>query len=297
MSEKEGKTGFPDRVVYLSPDQIMIPEVRVTSVVDKELYEELKESIKQRGILEPIAVAEVDGKYVLIDGLHRLLVAKELGIKKVPCLIKKLPLDQVLIENLIRARQRGHSDPAGEAEVIKTLVEEYRYKLTDVAKMMGMSVTRARKLYAISKLPEDIKAYLRYRKLPLEGAYLLTFLKNPEDQREIAELAVKYGYTVEQIKAAVTYKLRPETPEEEVGWTFTPEGIPQRVLPTCFLCGKEIEGEAKYVWLHDECLKILQEAIEYERQLSRQEQQQPQPQPPQPQQPQKPQKPQSYWPY
>jgi len=299
MSEAVDKDEEIQKIIYVSPDEIGIPEVRVTSVMDQELLDELIESIKQRGILEPIAVARVDGKLVLIDGLHRLYAAKKLGMKKVPVIIKDIPMDQVLIENLIRNRQRGHSDPAQEAEVLKTLIEEYGYTQAQAAEIMGISRTKARKLYAISSLPDEIKSYLRYRRIPSEGAYYLTFLQDPKDQIEIAEYAVKYGYTVDQIKAAVQQKLRPDINPEETGWTFSEAGEPQKVYPKCFLCGEEIKEYAEYVWLHPQCRELLEQAIQYLKEKEAAESQgfkSPGPEPGAQQQQQQPQK-QTYWPY
>jgi len=76
-------------VVFLEVDKILVPEDRVTSVVDEEIEAELEQSIKQHGILQPLQIAEVNGQYVLIDGLHRLQIAKKLGMKTVPCIVQK----------------------------------------------------------------------------------------------------------------------------------------------------------------------------------------------------------------
>ncbi len=67
-------------VVQLEVDKILVPEDRVTSVLDDEILAELEESIRQHGILQPLQVALVNDKYVLIDGLHRMLIAKKLGM-------------------------------------------------------------------------------------------------------------------------------------------------------------------------------------------------------------------------
>ena len=88
-------------ITYLKPDDILIPEERVTSQLDPEILDELRESIKEHGILEPLLVARVEGKYVLIDGLHRLVIAKELGMDKVPCVVREMREDELLITNLI----------------------------------------------------------------------------------------------------------------------------------------------------------------------------------------------------
>jgi len=137
-------------VVFLEVDKILVPEDRVTSVVDEEIEAELEQSIKQHGILQPLQIAEVNGQYVLIDGLHRLQIAKKLGMKTVPCIVQKMTEDQLLITNLIVNRQRGKSNPAQEAMILKKLIDEYNYDLDKAAQMLGMSRSTADKYYRIA---------------------------------------------------------------------------------------------------------------------------------------------------
>jgi len=245
------------KVEYIELAKINVPDLRVTSVVDEGLMSEMLESIKARGILEPLAIADVDGEYVLIDGLHRILAARRLGMKEVPCLVKKMTMDNVLMENLIRTRQRGHSDPAQEAEVLRQLVDEFNYSLRQAAQLMGFSATKADKLYKIAALPTQIKQMIRAKQIPSEGAYYITFLQDNEKQLEVAEDAMRFGYTVEQIKARVQQLMRPECEPEPGSWSFTPAGEPIRQPFICHICGQPIEGEAQYIWLDYECLNAV----------------------------------------
>jgi len=248
-----------EEVVYLPIDKIMIPDTRVTSVVDPDIMEELRESVRQKGILQPLHVAEVDGQYVLIDGLHRLYVARELGIKEVPCIVRPMTMDEVLIQNLIVNRQRGRSNPAQEAEVLERLINEFGYSINKAAEILGISRTKARKLLAISKLPEEVKDLLKHGKLQFEAAYLLTFLEDKNKQIEVANDAVRFGYTVEQVKARVQYELNPQAEPEAVGWTFSETGAPEPVYPKCFLCGEDVVEDGTYIWIHKGCLEILEQ--------------------------------------
>ena len=249
-----------EKVEWVPPDDIMIPDVRVTSVVEEDKMLELTESIKEHGILQPIQVAEVEGQLILIDGLHRLIAAKRLGLQKVPIIKKPAKMDEVLIYNLIVNRQRGRSNPAQEAEIIKTLVDEYGMEVKDVAKQLGMSKAKATKLYKIASLPDEVKAWLANGDLPTEGAYFLTFLDSRDKIIDVARDAVTYDYTVEQIKARVQQELNPQTEAEPGGWSFTPAGEPVRQPFICALCGKPIEDNAVYAWFHPECLEQVKAA-------------------------------------
>lgn len=274
------------KIVYIDIDKILVPEERVTSIVDDEKMRELEASIKERGILQPLHVLLVDNKYILVDGLHRLLVAKKLGMRQVPCLVRKGTMKDVLVENLIVNRQRGISDPVGEALVLNTLINEYNMSLSQAAKELKISESTARKYLTILKLPDDVKSLIRQRKLSLECAYWIAKLEDPNLQREVANDAVAYGYTGEMCRARVLQLMRPDIEPEETGYTFTPSGAPQKVLPKCALCGKEIETNPTYLWFHEECAQLVQAALEELKAREEAEKAEAQPPPPTPPAPQ-----------
>ena len=220
------------KIQMIEIDKILIPEERVTSIVDEETMRELEESIKERGILQPLSLMDVDGKLILIDGLHRLLVAKKLGIKKVPCLVKKGTEKDLLIENLIVNRQRGRSDPIGEATVLSTLINEYNMSLSQACKALKISETTARRYLQILKLPDEVKQLVRMQKLGLGCAYWISKLPDREQQISVAHDAVAYGYTEQMCRARVLQLMRPDFTPEDTGYSFTPEGARRiRIIP------------------------------------------------------------------
>ena len=260
MSQQQSQE--QQQIVYLSPDEILIPEDRVTSVMDEEIEKELEESIKQHGILQPLQVALVNGKYVLIDGLHRLMVAKRLGIQKVPCVVKPMSEDQLLITNLIVNRQRGRSNPAQEAQVVKKLIDDYKYPINQVSELLGMSRSSVEKYYQIaSKLSKTCMEFLGSGQLSVGCAYWISFIDDIEKQNNVCQWAVQYGYTVEQCKAAVQSIIQPEAPTPYVVNVETgeikPKPIP--VMP----CGKEVDPSKVVVVQFDaEVWPIVQQALQ-----------------------------------
>jgi len=274
MASNENK-----EIVYLKPDEILIPEERVTSQLDPEILNELRESIKQHGILEPLLVGLVDGKYVLIDGLHRLMIAKELGLEKVPCVVKPMSEAELLITNLIVNRQRGRSNPAHEAKVLATLVDRYGISLAEAAQKLGMSKSTAEKYYRIARhLHPQLLEALGQGLLSVGCAYWLTFIEDMNKQLEVGRAAIEFGYTVEQCKEAARQALHPEVPPPPGGWTFDESGRPVRVPIRCAVCGGELyPEEAIYIPVHRECkevLDIVAQQFMQEQQASQQEQQQ-----------------------
>jgi len=288
-------------VVQLEVDKILVPEERVTSVYDEELEAELEASIRQHGILQPLQVALTDGQYILIDGLHRLRVAKKLGMKTVPAIVKPITEDQLLITNLIMNRQRGRSNPAQEALILKKLVDEYGYDFNKAAEMLGMSQATADKYYKIaSNCSERVLDMMGRGMVSVGCAYWLSYLEDKQKQDELLEYIIKWGYTVEQCKSAVMSLV---TPQAETPYIIMPTGEPKpRPIPV-YPCGKEVDPTDvvviqfdRTVWTTvEQALKQLcQEGFFYgeasptqeweEVEAAEEAAEQPQPQPQQPQQ-------------
>lgn len=255
-------TTDPNRVVMVPLGKINVPKERVTSVWDPEIEKEFEESVKTKGILEPLRLLDVDGELWLTDGLHRLLKAEQLHMAQVPALIKTGTVEDLLIENLIVNRQRGRSNPAQEAEVLAYLVEQRNFPLETAAKQMGLSIEWARKLMKISRLPEQIKDYLKAGKIPVTGAIYLVDLESPLEQISVARDAALYEYTAYQVKARVGQLLNPDKEPEQGDYAFTKNGAPQKIPLRCRFCAAVLPDVGKqYIWVCGECEQLAASLI------------------------------------
>jgi len=252
----------PQQIVMVDVSQINVPKERVTSVWDPEIEEEFEKSIKAKGILEPVQLLEIDGGLWLTDGLHRLLIAEKLGISQVPAIVKEGSLEDLLIENLIRNRQRGKSNPAQEADVLDYLVRVRGFPMENASKQLGLSLDWAKKLLKIATLPDEIKDYLKRAQIPVTGAFYIADLSSASDQISVARDAVTYGYTAYQIKARVTQKINPDFTPAEGETTFTQNGKPTRIPITCRFCAKELPDTGKnYVWICPDCEELARDLL------------------------------------
>lgn len=225
-------------VVYLKVDEIEVPEERVTSYMDDETLAELRESIKEKGILQPLLVAKVNDRYVLIDGLHRLAVAKDLGMERVPCVVKEMDERELMITNFIVNRQRGRSNPADEARMVVKLVSEFKMSLDEVASALNISRRTAERYYRIGVgCREECMKALETGQLSVSCAEWIASVGDPEIQARLVKDAVEWRYTVDQCRSAVLHATIPNYEPEPGGWTFVPEtGQPIRrkvVSPLC----------------------------------------------------------------
>jgi len=234
-------------IIQLEIDKILIPEERVTSVLDEELLSELEASIKEKGILQPLLVALVDNKYVLIDGLHRLYIAKKLKMNSVPCIVKPMNEEELIITNLIVNRQRGRSNPADEARVIKLLIDEYKYSVKAAAEKLNVSVSTVEKYYQIAKNATDrLMDALKYGSISVGCAYYLSMIEDKNLQNQILEYAIRWSYSVDQCKAAALSATVPQYTPPPGGWAIdTSSGAPIRVKMRTALCN--IDEDPAYI--------------------------------------------------
>ncbi|QXJ30331.1 ParB/RepB/Spo0J family partition protein [Saccharolobus shibatae] len=173
--------------------------------IDDEFVNELKESLKETGLLTPIIVRpSKDGKYEIIDGLHRYTAAKKLGWKDIEANIVNLSDVDALVYSITNNIQRKQMEPIDEAQAILKLINEYGLTETDVAKRLGKSVAWVSQRVAIAlKLPDEVKKLLESGKIPLSVAVLATKITDKEKQikfiRKVAEEQMNFDEAKEYL--------------------------------------------------------------------------------------------------
>jgi len=122
---------------------------------DSEALDELSQSIKEKGMLQPIVIRrDKDGSIFLIAGERRLRAAKQAGLDKIPAILTKgNPIEISLIENL----QREDLKPIEEAEALGRMIDEYNYTQEQLALAIGKARTTITETLSLRKLPEEVR--------------------------------------------------------------------------------------------------------------------------------------------
>ncbi|MBP7148032.1 MAG: ParB/RepB/Spo0J family partition protein [Acidobacteria bacterium] len=148
--------------------------------------DELAESIRERGILEPILVRPMDnGTFQIIAGERRYHAARKVGLTMVPCV--ELDVDErgcleiSLIENL----QRRDLTPFEEAEAISRLGEEFGYTHDQVARKLGRSRTNVTEILSLNRLPETVKDACRRADITTKST-LMEIVRQPDEASMLA---------------------------------------------------------------------------------------------------------------
>jgi ParB family chromosome partitioning protein len=185
-----------------------------------ESLEELAQSIKEQGIIQPLVVRPMAEGFELIAGERRLRAAQSLGLKEVPVIVREADdravLELALIENL----QRENLNPLEEAQGYAELIEKFQLRQEDVAIKVGKSRVAVTNSLRLLKLPPEVQAGLRDGRLSVGHAKVLLGLPTHAEQKAASERVVANGLNVRQTEELVArLQHRPQAPavQREVG--------------------------------------------------------------------------------
>jgi len=123
--------------------------------------DELAQSIKEKGVIEPLIVRPYGDKYQIVCGERRYRASVLAGLKEVPCIEKELTDKEMLEIALIENLHRKDLDCFEEAEALKKLAAEFNYTHNQIAQIIGKSRSYITELMSIASIPEDIKEFCR----------------------------------------------------------------------------------------------------------------------------------------
>lgn len=158
--------------------------------------EELMESIRQHGIIQPLIVRKVNGQYELIAGERRWRASKELGLQAVPIRIREATDHEVLEMALIENIQRKDLDPIEEAEGYVRLAKEFNMKQDTIAKRVGKSRAAVANAMRLMELDPSIQDHVAGGRLSVGHAKAILSLKDHDTQRLAADQILKKSLTV-----------------------------------------------------------------------------------------------------
>ena len=172
-------------------------------VFDDESLNELAESIKEVGILQPLTVKEVENGYEIIAGERRWRAARLAGLSTVPVIIKKLSelesLEAALIENL----QRVDLNPMEEAQTYKRLSAEFNLSQEDIASRVGKSRAVVANAMRLLNLDSRVRDFVSEGRLSNGHARALLGISDGNAQYELAEKIIEEELSVRQTEEAV----------------------------------------------------------------------------------------------
>ncbi len=192
-----------EKVVELNISEIEPMLNQPRKVFDKEKLEELTNSIKEHGVLQPILVVKDENGFTIIAGERRWRAAKIAGLKEIPAIIKDYTDSKKKQVALIENIQREDLNIIEIAKAIKELMEIDGYTQTEVSKITGKSLSTVSNIMRLLKLPEEVLEYLLEGKMVEGQARALLALDDPEKQILIAKEIVEKKLTVREVEKLI----------------------------------------------------------------------------------------------
>lgn len=179
-----------------------------------EALEELAASIQSQGIIQPIVVRQVEnGQFEIIAGERRWRAARQAGLKRVPCLVKKVEDRAAIAMALIENIQREDLNVIEEAQALERLQDEFTLTHQQVADVIGKSRTTVSNLLRLNQLEVDVEGLVADKKLEMGHARALLALEG-EQQVEAAQQVAKKQMTVRQTEQLVKKCLAPQNEQK-----------------------------------------------------------------------------------
>ena len=173
------------------------------SAFPEETLRELAESIRSSGVLQPILVRRVDGKFQLIAGERRLRAARMAGLQAVPAVIRDLgdreTLELAVTENVMRE----DLNPIEVAHAYDSLQERFQLSHEEIAARIGINRSTVSNTLRLLGLPEQIQNMVANGDVSAGHARALLGLQSADRQNELAQLIAKRGLSVRQVESIV----------------------------------------------------------------------------------------------
>jgi len=161
-----------------------------------EQLAELVESVKEKGVIQPLVVRLVGGRYELIAGERRWRASQAAGLKEAPVIVRQASDREVLELALIENLQRADLSPIEEAEAYALLINQFRLTQEQVAQRVGKSRANVANALRLLTLSEDLRGWISAGRLSVGHAKVILGLSDKETQAKVASLVLKDNLTV-----------------------------------------------------------------------------------------------------
>jgi len=214
VDHAEAESSDRDSLRSLPLDLISAGPYQPRSIFDKDRLEELAESIRHQGVIQPVVVrAKGDDSYELIAGERRWRAAQLAGIDKIPAIIRKVPDEIAIAMALVENIQRENLNPIEEATALKRLVEEFQMTHQEAGEAVGRSRSAVSNLLRLLVLSEEVRELVDARHLEMGHARALLTLE-PALQAQAAREVVAKDLSVRETEKLVRRLKNPPLPRK-----------------------------------------------------------------------------------
>jgi ParB family transcriptional regulator, chromosome partitioning protein len=201
----EGQANAGSQVVNLDVNLIEKNPYQTRYVFDEETLIDMKESILQHGVVQPVVVrpAEDAGRYILVLGERRLRASKMAGKETIPALVRRLSPQQAAEMTVLENVVREDLNPLEQAEAFRVLSKEFHLTQVQIAERIGVSRETVSNYMRLLRLPEEVMGYMLEDRLTFSDAREILRLENEEHIVQVAKEVVTKHLKWDEIEERV----------------------------------------------------------------------------------------------
>mgnify|MGYP001275648546 CR=1 FL=1 len=204
-----------EEIVYVQSGQIKPNSFQPREDFDQQSIEELAQSIKAKGVIQPLLVRRKGDNYELIAGERRLRAANSLGLKEIPIIVRDVSdqdsLELALIENI----QREGLNPIEEAHAYQHLVDKFQVTQEKISEVLGKARTTITNTLRLLKLPHEIQQEMKKGRISFAHGRTLLEIDDVNQQRRLAQEIITKGLSVRELESLIK--------------TFRPKGLRRKI--------------------------------------------------------------------
>ncbi|MDI6734578.1 MAG: ParB/RepB/Spo0J family partition protein [bacterium] len=218
--------------------EVKISEIQVSRYqprryFDPEKQKELADSIREKGVIQPILLRPSKEGYELIAGERRLQAARSIGLDRIPAVVKDVVDSEALEIALIENIQREDLNPMEEADAYQRLIREFGLTQENLAKEVGKDRTSVTNTLRLLKLPIKIQEQISNGSLSMGHARAILSLESEVQQLETCERVIKKGLSVREVESLVKRMKKEVSPQVDVSRETSQVSEPDVMLVAC----------------------------------------------------------------
>ncbi len=205
-----------EEIVYVQSEQIKPNPFQPREDFNQQSIEELAQSIKEKGVIQPLLVRRRGDNYELIAGERRLRAANSLGLKEIPIIVRNVTdqdsLELALIENI----QREDLNPIEEAHAYQHLLDKFNVTQEKISEVLGKARVTITNTLRLLKLPHEIQEEMKKGRISFAHGRALLEIEDTNHQRRLAQDIIAKGLSVRELESLIKTS-RPKVFKRKIG--------------------------------------------------------------------------------
>ena len=205
-----------EEIIYVQSGQIKPNPFQPREDFDQQSIDELAQSIKEKGVIQPLLVRRSGDNYELIAGERRLRAANSLGLKEIPIIVRDVSdqdsLELALIENI----QREGLNPIEEAHAYQHLMDKFQVTQEKISEVLGKARTTITNTLRLLKLPHEIQQEMKKGRISFAHGRTLLEIDDANQQRKLMQDIIVKGLSVRELESLMKSS-RPKGLKRKIG--------------------------------------------------------------------------------